>query len=555
MNAIFPPCRKAGAGIKNEMVFSIQPSAYSIGSLIMKLPTAEQMRALDDTAIHHYGIPGIVLMENAGRATVEAISREFGDPAGKRVAILVGPGNNGGDGLVIARHLHQLQARPHVLLLVALENLKGDAATNLAIVRKLAIPLQQLATDDDLKAANNILQHSWLVVDAIFGTGLKRKVSGLYAEVIKLLRQMSQPVVAVDIPSGLDADRGQPLGACVRATLTVTFAFPKPGLVIQPGREFAGRLQVVDIGIPPEVVRQIPIAAELLTADLVRQWLPRRLPTAHKGTFGHLLVVAGAEGKTGAAILCGQGGSRSGTGLVTLCVPARTNPVFEASLIEAMTLPLPANGRGHLLAADYEEIIGAAMGKQAMVVGPGMGTALETGELVRKLYRNCELPMVVDADALNILAVTRDDIRSAAGPRILTPHPGEMSRLAGLTTVEIQADRLGAASAFAREQGVYLVLKGADTTIAAPDGRIAVNPTGNPGMASGGMGDVLTGIIGGLLAQGLAPWEAACLGTYAHGAAGDRLAARYGFPLGFLASDLAREFPLAVADLARNCQT
>jgi hydroxyethylthiazole kinase-like uncharacterized protein yjeF len=513
----------------------------------MKLSTSDQMRQLDQTAIEEYGIPGIVLMENAGRGTVAAIRREFGEPSGRTVTILVGPGNNGGDGLVIARHLHQLGALPRLILL-APDKLTGDAAVNLAIVRKLGLPEQTLDAGADLAPIRNVLHHSWLAVDAIFGTGLKREVGGRFAAIIKLLNELPVPVAAVDIPSGLDADSGHPLGTCIQADLTVTFALAKPGLVTDPGRQLVGRLEVVDIGIPPAAVRKMEISTELLTPGLVRPWLPPRPPAAHKGTFGHLLAVAGSEGKTGAAILCGHGALRAGTGLVTLCVPEKVNPVFETVLTEAMTIPLPAGGQGRHSIEDYDAIAEAAQGKQALVVGPGLGTATQTAALVRRLYGECRLPMVVDADGLNILAADRQTIGNPGGPRILTPHPGEMSRLNGRTTKEIQADRLAVAADFARKHGVVLVLKGADTVIAAPNGRLAVNSTGNAGMATGGMGDVLTGIIGGLLAQGLELWQAACLGVYAHGAAGDRLAAAAA-PFGFLAGELARELPAALAHL------
>jgi ADP-dependent NAD(P)H-hydrate dehydratase / NAD(P)H-hydrate epimerase len=520
----------------------------------MKLPTAEQMRALDNIAISHYGIPSIVLMENAGRGMVAAMGQEFGNLAGRTITILVGPGNNGGDGLVIARHLHQQHARPHVLLLSVPDKFTGDAAVNLAVVQKLGLPLRQFSPGDSSEMVRGLLRHSWLVVDAIFGTGLKREVSGHFAEVIELLNQLHLPVAAVDIPSGLNADTGQPLGVCVQASMTATFAHAKPGLTVHPGRGLAGRLQVIDIGIPPEAAHQAAISTELLTAATLGAWLPERQASSHKGTFGHLLVVAGSEGKTGAAILCAQGAMRSGAGLVTLCVPAAVNSIFETCLTEAMTLPLPSSGKGHLSIADYEKIFEATRGKQAVAVGPGLGTAPETAEMVLRLYRQCQEPMVIDADGLNILAGEPAVLASPPGPRLLTPHPGEMSRLTGLATKAIQADRLAVASTFAREKGVFLVLKGADSVIAAPDGRLAVNPTGNPGMASGGMGDVLTGIIGGLLAQGLTPWQAACLGTYAHGAAGDRLAAGSGANLGLLASDLAREFPRTLAELTTRAR-
>ncbi len=509
----------------------------------MKLATAEQMRSLDSMAINRYGIPSIVLMENAGRGTVEAICRHLGDPADRVVSIFVGPGNNGGDGLVIARHLHQRGAQARVYLLVAPEKLSGDAAVNLAIVNRLPVPVRSVTDAAALAEVEEQLAQSWAVVDAIFGTGLTREVGGHFAEAVKRLNRCTCPVVAVDVPSGLDSDSGQPLGFCVRAQLTATFGLAKPGLVLhQPGTHFVGQLVVVDIGIPPQAVEEAAIQTELLTGGEVGGWLPLRRSTAHKGTFGHLLVLAGSAGKTGAALLCANGALRAGTGLVSLAVPHDLNPIFETALAEAMTIPL-ANSNGLLSASDFHAVEQALAGKQALALGPGLGTDPKTVALVHRLYHEARLPMVVDADAVNALATEPRLVANPPAPRILTPHPGEMARLTGLTTPEIQADRLRVAREFATSHRVFLVLKGAGTVVAAPDGEIAVNPTGNPGMAAGGVGDVLTGLIGGLLAQGLPPWRAACLGAYAHGLAGDRLLAGQAIQFGFLAGELAAELP------------
>jgi len=515
----------------------------------MKLCTAEQMRSLDAMAINRFGIPSIVLMENAGRGTVDAMVRHLGDPANQVVSIFVGPGNNGGDGLVIARHLHQLGALPRVYLLVEPEKLTGDAAVNLAIVNKLPVPVRTILNAESLAETEEQLAASWAALDAIFGTGLKREVSGHFAEAIKRINRFTCPVVAVDVPSGLDSDSGQPLGICVQADLTATFGLAKPGLVLhQPGTHFVGRLEVVDIGIPPQTVEDANIQTELLTTAEVAGWLPPRKATSHKGTFGHLLILAGSAGKTGAAILCANGALRAGTGLVSLGVPHDLNTVFAAALTEAMTVPL-ANSTAHLSATDFHAIEQALAGKQALAMGPGLGTAAKTVALVQRLYTGALLPMVVDADAVNALAAEPGMIASPPAPRILTPHPGEMARLTGLSTAEIQADRLRVARKFATTHRVFLVLKGAGTVIAAPDGEIAVNPTGNPGMAAGGMGDVLTGLIGGLLAQGLSPWQAACLGVYAHGLAGDRLLTDRAINFGFLAGEVAAELPRALEEI------
>lgn len=518
----------------------------------MKLPTADQMRNLDAMAISRFGIPSIVLMENAGRGTVEAICRTFGDPAGRVVSIFVGPGNNGGDGLVVARHLHQRGAVPQVFLLVPAERLKGDAAVNLAIVTKLPVPVRTVLKPAALAEAEEQLAASWLAVDAIFGTGLKREVSGHFAEAIKRLNRFTCPVVAVDVPSGLDSDSGQPLGFCVQAALTATYGLAKPGLVLhQPGTHFVGTLEVVDIGIPPQAVEDANIQTELLTDRVVSGWLPGRKAISHKGTYGHLLVLAGSAGKTGAAILCATAALRAGTGLVSLGVPQPLNSIFEAALVEAMTVPL-TNSADFLSAADSHAIEQAIDGKQAVAIGPGLGTDAKTVALIQRLYRETKVPMVVDADALNGLASDPGAIKNPPAARILTPHPGEMARLTGLSTAAIQADRLRVARDFAKAHHVFLVLKGAGTVLAAPDGEIAVNPTGNPGMACGGMGDVLTGLIGGLLAQGLSPWQAACLGSTPTAWPVTGLAAEAKIDFGYLAMEVAHELPRALQTIVRN---
>jgi NAD(P)H-hydrate epimerase len=326
----------------------------------------------------------------------------------------------------------------------------------------------------------------------------------------------------------------------------VTFGQAKIGQVIYPGRDYTGFLAVVDIGIPEKAVAEADTHVELLGKE-VGKWLPSRLPAAHKGTYGHLLVMAGSTGKTGAALLCGLGGLRSGTGLVSLCIPYDLNHILETSLWEAMTIPLQSAAQGILSIEDYRVIQDALNNKQALAIGPGIGIAEETGDLMVKLYSEVEIPLLIDADGLNILASDTNLLKNATGPRILTPHPGEMSRLTGLSSKQIQENRLEVTRDFATKHNVYVVLKGADTLVCDPEGNLAINPTGNPGMASGGMGDVLTGVIGGLLAQGLSPWQASCLGVYSHGLAADRLAEET--RAGFLASEVANELPYVLEDL------
>lgn len=514
----------------------------------MKIATAEQMLLCDRLTSAEYGISGLELMENAGRGTVAALVRHFGPLAERHVLIFTGPGNNGGDGLVIARLLLEQGARPQVVSLVPLEKLQGDAARNLERVKQLAMPLYTCLAEEELSWVERLVAESDLLVDALFGTGLRSQVTGVFAAVIRCLNASPLPVVAVDIPSGLASDTGIPQGVSVRARLTCTYGLPKFAQVEPPGKEYVGQLEVIDIGIPAEVVERIGVAVEWLEHSWVKGVIPARGLAAHKGTFGHLLALAGSLCKAGAAVLCGLGAARSGAGLVTIAAPKLLNGVVQGALPEAMTEPLSFSQ--HCLSdADYEQLLAAAYGKGALAVGPGLGTTEETGQVVRRLYRELRQPMVVDADGLNLLA--GEVAVLAAGPRVLTPHPGEMSRLAGISTVEIQGRRRAVAADFAKRHGVYLVLKGAATIIAAPDGRLAVNPTGNPGMAAGGMGDVLTGLIGGLLAQGVAPFEAACLGAYVHGLAGDRLA-RGGRPFGFLAGELAAEIPAAFQEVLES---
>ncbi len=503
----------------------------------MLLATAEQMRGLDSAAIDDYGIPGIVLMENAGRGAMDFILDELGDPAGSKVSIFVGPGNNGGDGLVIARHLMQYECDIHLFLLVDPDRLSGDALVNYNIAVKLKLPVHLVRDFDELAAAEKLLEDSWLVIDGIFGTGLTRPVSGHFAVVIDKINQLPCHVLAIDIASGLDSDTGQVLGTCIRADLTATFGLAKPGHFVEPGSSATGALRIVDIGIPVQAVLQAGLQYQVI--DECSLSMSPRSPASHKGTYGHLLVVAGSRGKTGAAILAVQGALRCGTGLVSLCSPALLDTVYETSLLEAITVPMRSDSA--LTIEDYSLIMDSMEGKRAVVLGPGLGQEPDTEDMVRKLYQECQLPMVVDADGLNILASSQGLVSNPGGPRIITPHPGEMSRLTGKSTSKIQKNRLQTAADFASQNKLIVILKGAGTIIAAPDGRIAINSTGNPGMASGGMGDVLAGIIGGLLCQGYSEWDACCLAVFSHGLAADRLAQCHRF--GYLASEVAAELP------------
>ena len=527
----------------------------------MKLPTAVEMRALDRSAIEDFGIPGIVLMENAGLGTVHIMTRDLGPCENSFALIFIGPGNNGGDGFVIGRHLHQRGCQPIFFILVNPDILTGDAAVNFQIVEKLKLPFHIIDSQVRVSTIPVLLKQieprdlpCYAVIDALFGTGLGRDIDGHFADVIDLINQpefaRSVPVVSVDIPSGLDSDSGRILGKCIRADYTVTFGCPKPGHYIHSSSDMSGVLRIIDIGIPPEVVNKAGIATELITESICRQWSKplRRDKASHKGSHGHLLILAGSPGKTGAALLAARGALRSGCGLVSLCVPHLLNAIFETALLEAMTIPL-CNCPSFIGIADKEHILQAIKDKEAIVLGPGLGTNPPTAELVLFLYQHLHQPLIIDADALNILATLPDQVGEPAGPRIFTPHPGELSRLANVSVREIQDNRLDAArkacTLFKRnDQPIVVVLKGAGTIVAADDGMALINTTGNPGMATGGMGDVLSGIIGALVCQGLEPLQATAMAVYLHGAAGDELLQQRG--IGYSAGELADALPSTI---------
>lgn len=514
----------------------------------MKLAQAAQMQGIDRTAINDIGIPGVVLMENAGRETAKLLCQHFGVPHDREVVIFAGPGNNAGDGFVIARHLQEMGADVVIYLLVEPSRIKGDALVNLDIVRRLGIPYHLALDGDDIKKIR--LTTCFAVVDALFGTGLKREIKGHFADAVQLINNAPCPVIAVDIASGIDSDTGIILGTAVQAELTATYGVAKPGHFVYPGRSHSGVLHIIDIGIPSRVIKQAMLHHELLDADTVRTFMPSRSDDSHKGSHGHLLIVAGAIGKTGAGILSGLGALRAGAGLVSLCVADRINAVFESALHEAMTIPVKGGEHGAPVFDDFEAILGAMEGKQAAVLGPGCGTAEDTARLIRKIYREVNIPLVIDADGLNILSARPGDLTTANAVRILTPHPGEMARMTGRTSRDIQQNRLHAAKEFAAEHNVFLVLKGAGTIIAAPDGSIAINSSGNAGMAAGGMGDVLSGIIGALLVQRVEPWQACCLGVFIHGLAADLPAEKKIW--GYSATDVAEMIPIVLTTLFKQ---
>jgi hydroxyethylthiazole kinase-like uncharacterized protein yjeF len=508
----------------------------------MKLATAQEIRNIDRRAIRKFGIPGPVLMENAASAILAEMERFFNGLAGVRVGILCGKGNNGGDGLALARRLRIRGVPVRVALLASLAELEGEAKLNAAILGRTDVELIAKASP---RAVEDILAWADVLVDALLGVGLASPLKGVYAAAVDGINRSGRPVVAVDIPTGVNADTGEIRGTAVRADLTVTLALPKRGLVLHPGAACAGQVRIADIGIPPQVIEEEKIALSLLDDDAVQGTMGVRARDAHKGGFGRLLVIAGSLGKAGAAVMAARGALRSGAGLVTVAAPMGLVPIIQQQVFEAMCLPAAESIDGALGMGAEAEIIKASARMSACAIGPGLSTHSETGRVVRTLVRELAVPTVVDADGLNALAGHLDALKKARAPRVLTPHPGEMARLLGTTADEVQRDRIGTAQRFAKAQGAVVVLKGAGTVVASPDGETFINTTGNPGMATGGTGDVLTGVIGSLLAQGYGPTQAAYIGVFLHGRAGD-LAAKEKGEAGMIAGDVIEKLPEAI---------
>ena len=496
-----------------------------MGFRIMKIATAQQMRNIDRRAIREFGLSGTVLMENAATAVMAEMDKFFGGLAGSRIGILCGKGNNGGDGLALARRLRVRGVQVRVALLAPLSAVRGEAKVNLSIIQKMDVELKANASTN---AISEVVAWADILVDALLGVGLSTPLKGTHAFAVELMNASGKPVVSVDVPTGVNADTGEVMGSAVRADLTVTMALPKRGLALYPGAEYTGTLRVADLGIPAEVIEKEKIAAGLLDRSSVMGIIDRGGPDAHKGAFGHALIVAGSPGKAGAAVMAAQGALRAGAGLVSVATPNELAPVIQAQVCEAMCVPSAESLEGTLGIGAEEELLKAAGAMTACAIGPGLSTHYETSQAVRNLIQRLTIPMVIDADGLNALAGHLELLKRLKAPVVMTPHPGEMGRLLGISSDDVQKDRIGIASAFARKYNVTLALKGAATVVATPDGRVFINGNGNPGMATGGTGDVLTGMIGGLLAQGYSATQAACLGVYLHGFAGDLAASEKG---------------------------
>lgn len=515
----------------------------------MRLAKNHQMQHIDQKAIEIYGIPSIVLMENAGKVVVDEIMKmraQF-----EKVVVVCGPGNNGGDGFVIARHLFNLGVKVKVFIVGEVSGLNHDALLNYTILKKLEFKMDEITNDSTLLAFERFLRRGNLVVDAIFGTGMTREIEGIFKRVIEAINEMADLVLAVDLPSGIDGNTGHILGTAIEADKTVALVIPKVGNIMFPGSDNNGDLIIKGIGVPDMIIDQVGIQYQLITQDVIGLLIPHRKRNSHKGDYGRGQIIAGSVGMAGAAILACRAALRSGMGLLKLYIPESLTTLITTSVPEVITVPLTEVRRGVIGISNFQKIIEDTAWPDVIAIGPGCGNNAEIAELIKRLLCEVTIPMVIDADGINALAKSLHWLETKKCPVILTPHVGEMSRLTGLSSEEINAKPIDTAVAFSKQWKTITVLKGARTVIATPDGEVFVNINGNSGMATAGSGDVLTGIITSMIGQGLDPVNAAVLGVYLHGRAGDIMVAERG-EHGLLAGDLIFGLTKAIRELVEN---
>src|SRR5262245_12631834 len=514
----------------------------------MRILNSAQMRDADRRSIDEIGIASIVLMENAGRQVVAAIEAMFSDLPARRVAVLCGRGNNGGDGFVVARTLLQRGVDVSIFVVGDVAGVRGDARANLEVLGHLGHAIVEISDAQAWELHFSEIRGCDLLVDAMFGTGLKTPLTGLFETIVADINGSDLAVVSVDLPSGLSADTPDPIGPCIDATMTVTLGAPKLPLLLPPGEGHCGDVVIADIGIPEAAIDAVEGPhLELLTRDVVRALVEPRPADSHKGDYGHVLVLAGGRGKTGAAHLAAMGALKSGAGLVTVATIKSSQPIVAAMAPEYMTEGLEEGPDGGLLLESLDRVLSSQA--DVIAAGPGLGTAKSTVAFIRGLLARAGVPLVLDADGLNAFA---DAPELLVGPEgrdvIITPHPGELARLVGVTTADVQANRIEIAQGFAEAHQLYVVLKGHRSLIATPEGHVFVNPPGNPCMATGGMGDLLTGMVAAWLAQ-LLDAEAACkLAVYLHGLAGDLTEAEKG-EVALTPTDVLARLGDAVAEL------
>ena len=508
----------------------------------MKLVTAKEMKALDVQAQNDYAMPGILLMDNAAQAVAEAVHEALTALEGERVVIFCGGGNNGGDGLGAARWLQSYGVSVRAFVVgAALDAVQGDAALELAMFTKAGGRVEALSTEDDWVLAELAASKADVLVDALLGTGFHGELEGDVLRACELLNKSEKYILAVDIPTGVNADNGAVSEQAVRADHTVTMALVKTGLLLYPGREYCGDIELADISMPVKLVEDYQSNKYRLTDEIVRELLPLRKANAHKGDAGRVVICAGSPGYTGAAALASDAAVKAGAGLVSLYTPLSSRDVLAIKLTEVMVHGLLERMPGILGGGAASDVASSAEAADVLAIGPGLGTSESTQEAVRTILQKITTPVVIDADALTALAGHTEILAAMQAQKVLTPHPGEMARLTGLEIAEIEADRINVAKKYAEQWQAIVVLKGAPTVIGCPNGTVYVNSTGNSSLATGGSGDVLTGIIAGLAAQEISLQEAAICGVYLHGLAAELT----GIDIGLAAGELAALLPQA----------
>lgn len=509
----------------------------------MKLFLAEEMKQIDAATAKEFGLPGLLLMENAGRDVAAIAESILEDCSNKRILVFAGKGNNAGDGFVAARTLLNRGAQVTVVLLADQAAYSGEALIQLEVLKKCNPFMFTLNNEQDWDKATIAGELADLVIDGLLGTGFRGELSPDFARAAELINSMLAPVLAIDVPSGVEPDTGKVARGAVKADVTVTIAAPKPGLYLYPGAEYAGEIMVAEIGIPTKLLTESDSKNELITRGLAKTKLPLRQGNAHKGMAGRVAILAGSPGFTGAAALCSYAAVKAGAGLVTLLTPLSSQNILAAKLNEVMVKGLIERLPGVLGGGAVGDVRHWLEKSDVLAVGPGLGTSEATKEVIRDILQGCSKPVVIDADALTALVGHTEILSRMKCPRIITPHPAEMARLIDSAASEVDANRLAVASRYAVEWQTVVVLKGAPTVVATPDGSAYLNTNGNEGMATGGCGDVLTGIIAALLGQGLSAADAAILGVYLHGLAGD-LAAENG-KIGLAAGQISEILPQA----------
>jgi len=524
----------------------------------MKVASFNQMKEIDGVAIEECGIEGLSLMENAGRAVGKNAEEMLAEmKTNSHVLVVCGKGNNGGDGFVAARYLlnskRSKKADVKVVVLGSIKDLKGDAKINFDVLKKMDVDIFEVVELKQLQKVKHVFSHAGLVIDAIFGIGLKGAVRGVALEVIKCINMLkSSKVISVDLPSGLYEGFDEKRDVCIQADRTITFGLPKKELLIYPGIKFTGKLVIQDIGLPKKLLTDPKLKLNLMTHSELSSLIPKRPINSHKGTFGHVFVIAGSRGLTGAAALASLGALYSGAGLVTLGIPKSLNSIMEMKLTEVMTKPLAETADGSLSKKAKKEILDFSSRVDVVAIGPGLSTNAETSYLIYELIESLEKPVIIDADGINALAGHASILKKRKYPTIITPHPGEMARLIDTSVSQISSDRIGTTEKFAVTYKTITLLKGAKTIIADERGNVYINPTGNPALAVGGMGDVLTGLISGLIAQGLSGLDGAKLGTYLHGLAADIWKDENKLDRCLTATELVNYIPKAFVELQKE---